>query len=51
MQQMNVSMRVTLCNFMFNLYAGCGKLWVTDGVWKLAFPHCLYHVEASHIII
>ena len=21
---------------------GCGQLWITDGLWKLTFPHCMF---------
>lgn len=24
---------------------GCGQLWVTDGIWKTVFPHCMFKVE------
>ena len=24
---------------------GCGRLWVTDGIWKTMFPHCMFRVE------
>ena len=24
---------------------GCGTLWVTDGIWKLTFPHCMHRVK------
>ncbi|KAK6169667.1 hypothetical protein SNE40_020669 [Patella caerulea] len=24
---------------------GCGKLWVTDGLWKLQFAHCMFHKQ------
>ena len=24
---------------------GCAKLWVTDGIWKLQFAHCMYHLS------
>ena len=26
---------------------GCGHLWVTDGIWKTVFPHCMFRVEVS----
>ena len=32
-------------------YPGCGKLWVTDGIWKLTFPHCMYQVQVSRYTI
>lgn len=22
-------------------HTGCGRVWVTDGIWKLTFPHCM----------
>ena len=30
-------------------HLGCGKLWVTDGIWKLNFAHCMYHVQVRHV--
>ena len=24
---------------------GCGKLWVTDGIWSLTYPHCMYKMK------
>ncbi|XP_064384365.1 uncharacterized protein LOC135333325 isoform X3 [Halichondria panicea] len=24
---------------------GCGTLWVTDGIWKLVFPHCMHRLK------
>lgn len=27
---------------------GCGRLWVTDGIWSLTFPHCMYKCRVSH---
>lgn len=27
---------------------GCGYLWVTDGIWKTVFPHCMFRVTVSH---
>ena len=27
------------------LYTGCGKLWVTDGIWSLSYPHCMYKMK------
>lgn len=28
---------------------GCGKLWVTDGIWKTVFPHCMFRMKVySH---
>lgn len=29
------------------LIVGCGELWVTDGIWRLNFPHCMYQVKVS----
>ena len=26
---------------------GCGKLFVTDGIWKLNYPICMYKVSVS----
>ena len=26
------------------LHVGCGHLWVTDGIWKVVFPHCMFQV-------
>ena len=26
---------------------GCGSLWITDGIWKLTFPHCMYKCKVS----
>ena len=26
---------------------GCGTLWVTDGIWKIVFPHCMHRVKVS----
>jgi len=26
---------------------GCGKLFVTDGIWKLNYPTCMYKVSVS----
>ena len=26
---------------------GCGQLFVTDGIWKLNFPVCMYQVQVS----
>ena len=34
----------------YTIYTGCGRLWVTDGIWKLAFPHCTFRVEVSIIL-
>ena len=31
----------------FDLIAGCGSLWITDGIWKTVFPHCMFRVEVS----
>ena len=27
--------------------AGCGRLFITDGIWKTVFPHCMFRVEVS----
>ena len=32
----------------FDLIAGCGSLWITDGIWKTVFPHCMFRVEVSY---
>lgn len=32
------------------LQIGCGKLWVTDGIWKLTFPHCMYRCQVRGCI-
>ena len=29
---------------------GCGQLWVTDGVWKTVFPHCMFKVEVCPVL-
>ena len=34
-------LRVTFILFM----KGCGRPWVTDGIWKLQFPHCMFRVQ------
>ena len=26
---------------------GCGNLWVTNGIWKTVFPHCMFRVEVG----
>lgn len=26
------------------VHLGCGHLWVTDGIWKVVFPHCMFRV-------
>lgn len=26
------------------MFIGCGHLWVTDGIWKVVFPHCMFRV-------
>ena len=26
---------------------GCGRPLVTDGIWNVSFPHCMFRVEAS----
>ena len=31
--------------WLFHLLVGCGSLWVTDGIWKTVFPHCMFKVE------
>ena len=36
---------------LFDLIAGCGSLWITDGIWKTVFPHCMFRVEVSYNII
>ncbi len=28
-----------------HLFIGCGHLWVTDGIWKTTFPHCMFKME------
>lgn len=28
-----------------HLLTGCGRLWVTDGIWKIVFPICMFRVE------
>ena len=35
---------------LFCLFSGCGRLWVTDGIWKTQFAHCMFAVEVSVII-
>ena len=36
--------------FNFSIHKlGCGKLWVTDGIWILNFSHCMYQVKVSCI--
>lgn len=30
-----------------NIYIGCGQLLVTDGIWKLNYPVCLYKVPVT----
>ena len=30
------------------IYIGCGILWVTDGIWKLNFPHCMHRVKVKY---
>ena len=30
---------------MYFFVVGCGTLWVTDGIWKLTFPHCMHRVK------
>ncbi len=30
---------------------GCGTLWVTDGIWKVNFPHCMYRVEVAMLFM
>lgn len=37
-----------MSTFFFTV-KGCGRLWVTDGIWKVAFPHCMFRVEVSVI--
>ncbi len=29
------------------IYIGCGTLWVTDGIWKLVFPHCMHRLKVN----
>ena len=29
----------------YDIIVGCGELWVTDGIWRLNFPHCMYQVK------
>ena len=29
---------------------GCGTLWVTDGIWKIVFPHCMHRVKVCWCI-
>ena len=31
------------------LILGCVRLWITDGIWKTVFPHCMFHVEVTCI--
>ena len=31
------------CYYHYNI--GCGTLWVTDGIWKLVFPHCMHRLK------
>ena len=31
------------------LSVGCGRLYVTDGIWKTVFPHCMFRVEVSSL--
>ena len=28
--------------YIHSYCTGCGKLWITDGIWKLTFPHCMF---------
>ena len=35
----------------FPTFAGCGHLWVTDGIWKTVFPHCMFRVEVCGFVI
>lgn len=30
---------------------GCSQLWVTDGIWKLRFPHCMHRVKVTYVDI
>ena len=29
------------------LCTGCGNLWITDGIWKLTFPHCMFPAKMT----
>ena len=33
------------CYYHYNI--GCGTLWVTDGIWKLVFPHCMHRLKVN----
>ena len=37
------------CQFTHS--TGCGTLWVTDGIWKLTFPHCMHSVKVCYQVI
>ena len=32
-------------------FTGCGKCWVLDGNWKLAFAHCMFPVQNVPVAI
>ena len=34
------------CYYHYNII-GCGTLWVTDGIWKLVFPHCVHRLKVN----
>ena len=38
------SIHATVIYFVLE-FLGCGTLWVTDGIWKLTFPHCMHRVK------
>ncbi len=42
---MHVVVRMYVCTCTTTPTSGCGKLWVTDGIWKTVFPHCMFRVE------
>jgi hypothetical protein len=36
--------------YLLGMYTGCGRLWVTDGIWKTVFPHCMFRVEVNTLM-
>lgn len=41
-------MRVLVIGMLIFFITGCGNLWVTDGIWKLSYPHCMYQMKVKY---
>ena len=48
MHELSTASRMYLTVGMFHHCTGCGALWVTDGIWKLSFQHCMHRVEVHY---